>query len=313
MNVIVEFKDVTKSYGDIPAVEEVSFELQKGEILGFLGPNGAGKTTAMKLITGYMPAEKGTVFVNGSDIREDPLLARKSIGYLPENNPLYTDMTVEEYLNFIAQMRGVKNIRKAKDSAMEKCGIKSVGHRIIGHLSKGYRQRVGLAQAILHDPEILILDEPVNGLDPKQITEIRNLIKELGTEKTVILCSHILSEVEAVADRVLIIDRGRIVADDTIENLKEREKGNSIFVLEFLEEEKNVAEVLKGLEKISKIDQISNTTFKITAAGEKETGHQLFKTASKNKWKVSQIYLESNSLENMFLTLTETEKEEGDR
>ncbi len=307
MNTIIEFKNVTKNYGNILAVEDVSFALNKGEILGFLGPNGAGKTTAMKLITGYMPANKGSVLVNGKDIRENPLDARKSIGYLPENNPLYTDMTVKEYLDFIAQMRQIKDRNKAVESAMEKCGIKTVSHRIIGHLSKGYKQRAGLAQAILHDPEILILDEPVNGLDPKQITEIRNLIKELGKEKSVILCSHILSEVEAVADRVLIINKGKIVADDTIDNLKERGKGNNIFVVEFLEEEKDAKEIVSKLENIGKVEQPTNLTLKITASGEKETGHLLFKTAVENNWKVTQIYLESNSLENMFLTLTEIE------
>jgi ABC-2 type transport system ATP-binding protein len=305
MNTIIEFKNVTKNYGNILAVEDVSFALNKGEILGFLGPNGAGKTTAMKLITGYMPANKGSVLVNGRDIRDNPLDARKSIGYLPENNPLYTDMTVTEYLDFIAQMRQIKDRRKAVENAMEKCGIKTVSHRIIGHLSKGYRQRVGLAQAILHNPEILILDEPVNGLDPKQITEIRTLIKELGKEKSVILCSHILSEVEAVADRVLIINKGKIVADDTIENLKERSKGNNIFIIEFLEEEKDAKDVVLKLENISKVEQFTNLTLKITASGEKETGHLLFKTAVENNWKVAQLYLESNSLENMFLTLTE--------
>jgi len=307
MNEIVELKNVTKRYGNILAVEDVSFTLKKGEILGFLGPNGAGKTTAMKLITGYMPPEKGSILVSGRDIKDNPVEARKSIGYLPENNPLYTDMTVKEYLDFIAQMRQIKERNKAIDSAMIKCGIKSVGHRIIGHLSKGYKQRVGLAQAIIHNPEILILDEPVNGLDPKQITEIRNLIKELGKEKTVILCSHILSEVEAVADRVLIINKGKIVADDTIDNLKERGKGHNIFVMEFFEEESGAAQIIAELQNIRKVEQPNNRTLKISATGEKETGYLLFNTAVENKWKVTQLYLESNSLENMFLTLTEIE------
>ncbi len=305
MDVIIELANVSKSYNEIKAVENLSFKLKKGEILGFLGPNGAGKTTAMKMITGYMPPDTGTIKVRNEEITKDPVKARTSIGYLPENNPLYLDMTVAEYLNFIAEMRGIENREKAIDSALAKCGIKNVSHRIINHLSKGYKQRVGLAQAIIHDPEILILDEPVNGLDPKQITEIRNLIKELGKEKTVILCSHILSEVEAVADRVLIINNGRIAADDTIENLRERSKGSNIFVLDIIDETVDVAEKLNTLENVKKVEKVHSGLYRIFAAGTKETGHSIFVLAASNNWKVIQLYLEGNSLENMFLNLTE--------
>lgn len=305
MDVIIELANVSKSYNEIKAVENLSFKLKKGEILGFLGPNGAGKTTAMKMITGYMPPDTGTIKVKNEDILKDPVKARISIGYLPENNPLYLDMTVAEYLNFIAEMRGIENREKAIDSALAKCGIKNVSHRIINHLSKGYKQRVGLAQAIIHDPEILILDEPVNGLDPKQITEIRNLIKEIGKEKTVILCSHILYEVEAVADRVLIINNGRIAADDTIENLRERSKGSNIFVLDIIDETADVAEKLNTLENVKKVEKVHSGLYRIFAAGTKETGHSIFAFAASNNWKVVQLYLEGNSLENMFLNLTE--------
>ncbi|HNZ52833.1 MAG TPA: ATP-binding cassette domain-containing protein [bacterium] len=305
MDVIIELANVSKSYNEIKAVENLSFKLKKGEILGFLGPNGAGKTTAMKMITGYMPPDTGTIKVKNEDILKDPVKARISIGYLPENNPLYLDMTVAEYLNFIAEMRGIENREKAIDSALTKCGIKNVSHRIINHLSKGYKQRVGLAQAIIHDPEILILDEPVNGLDPKQITEIRNLIKELGKEKTVILCSHILSEVEAVADRVLIINNGKIAADDTIENLRERSKGSNIFVLDIIDETADIAEKLNTLENVKKVEKVHSGLYRIFAAGNKETGHSIFVLAASNNWKVVQLYLEGNSLENMFLNLTE--------
>ncbi len=305
MDVIIELANVSKSYNEIKAVENLSFKLKKGEILGFLGPNGAGKTTAMKMITGYMPPDTGTIKVRNEEITKDPVKARISIGYLPENNPLYLDMTVAEYLNFIAEMRGIENREKAIDSALAKCGIKNVSHRIINHLSKGYKQRVGLAQAIIHDPEILILDEPVNGLDPKQITEIRNLIKELGKEKTVILCSHILSEVEAVADRVLIINNGKIAADDTIENLRERSKGSNIFVLDIIDETADVAEKLNTLENVKKVEKVHSGLYRIFAAGTKETGHSIFVLAASNNWKVVQLYLEGNSLENMFLNLTE--------
>jgi ABC-2 type transport system ATP-binding protein len=301
---MIELKDVSKSYGDIKAARSLSFKLNKGEVMGFLGPNGAGKTTAMKMITGYMPPEKGVIEVMGKDAFKSTVETRKHIGYLPETNPLYTDMTVEEYLTFIAQMREIKDVEKSMKSAIEKCGIDKVRHRIIGHLSKGYRQRVGLAQAIIHDPEILILDEPVNGLDPKQITEIRSLIKKLGEEKTVILCSHILSEVEAVADRVLIINEGEIVADDTIEDLRERSRGNAVFILEVLKGSDDIVKFIEESGKVQKVEVVNPTTYKLFAHGEQEMGNEIFKMAVDNGWPVSQLYMESNSLEDMFLNLT---------
>lgn len=304
MSVMIELKDVSKSYGDIKAARSLSFKLNRGEVMGFLGPNGAGKTTAMKMITGYMPPEKGVIEVMGKDAFKSTVETRKHIGYLPETNPLYTDMTVEEYLTFIAKMREIKDVEKAIISTIHKCGIEKVRQRIIGHLSKGYRQRVGLAQAIIHDPEILILDEPVNGLDPKQIAEIRMLIKKLGEEKTVILCSHILSEVEAVADRVLIINEGAIVADDTIENLRERSKGNAVFILEVLKGSDDIPKFIEESGKVQKVDVVNSTTYKLFAHGEQEMGYEIFKMAVDNGWPVSQLYLESNSLEDMFLNLT---------
>ncbi|HPS29160.1 MAG TPA: ATP-binding cassette domain-containing protein [bacterium] len=309
MDVMIELSGVSKSYGQIKAAENISFKLNRSEILGFLGPNGAGKTTAMKIITGFMPPDSGSVKIKGEDVSENPVETRKNIGYLPENNPLYTDMTVEEYLRFIALMRGLKNIDLSIKTALSKCGIFNVRHRIIGHLSKGYKQRVGLAQAIIHDPEILILDEPVNGLDPKQIAEIRTLIRELGKEKTVILCSHILSEVEAVADRVLIINEGKIVADNTIENLRDKPRNGNTFILELLEIPENLIEQIKSLAHVNKAEMTDAFTVKITAAGEKDTANMIFETAAKNRWKLSQLYLESNSLENMFLDLTEGGKQ----
>ena len=305
MDVMIELSGVSKSYGPLKAAENISFSLHKGEILGFLGPNGAGKTTVMKIITGFMPPDSGSVKIKGVDISKDPVGTRKSIGYLPENNPLYTDMTVEEYLRFIASMRGLPDPDKAISSALSKCGISNVSHRITGHLSKGYRQRVGLAQAIIHDPEILILDEPVNGLDPKQIAEIRTLIRDLGKEKTVILCSHILSEVEAVADSVLIINEGRIVADDRIENLREKSKGGNIFVLELLEIPVDAIEKIKEIRHVTKAEPSGAGIFKIVATGEKETANLIFDTAVRNNWKLAQLYMEGSSLENMFLDLTE--------
>ncbi len=303
MSVIVRLDNVSKTYGDIKAVQNITFELHAGEIMGFLGPNGAGKTTTMKMITGYMTPDSGTISINGFDIMKESVRARKLIGYLPESNPLYLDMTVEEYLLFISRMRGLDNPQKAMRDALLKCGIDNVSHRIIGHLSKGYKQRVGLAQAIIHDPEILILDEPVNGLDPKQITEIRALIKKLGEEKTVILCSHILSEVEAVADRVLIVNDGCIVADDTMENLRERSRGNNIIMLELIKPAEGVTDNLSQISSVIKVENVEPLRFKITASGEKETASEIFKMAADLKWSLCQLYIESGSLEEMFLSL----------
>ncbi|HOW51426.1 MAG TPA: ATP-binding cassette domain-containing protein [bacterium] len=307
MTELITVTGVSKSYDRIRAVEGASFTLRKGEILGFLGPNGAGKTTAMKMITGYMPADTGEIRVHGKNIVDDPIAARNAIGYLPENNPLYTDMTVEEYLTFVAEMRGVADPEAAKKRAMERCAIVDVRHRIIGHLSKGYRQRVGLAQAIIHDPEILILDEPANGLDPIQITEIRGLIRDLGREKSVILCSHILSEVEAVASRVIIINQGKIVADDTLENLKERSSGHNIFRIEFLtaKDERAVADTLAKIPGVAAVSRVANDTFRVKTKGERETGNQIFRTAVTQNWDLAQLHLESRSLENTFLSLIE--------
>ncbi len=307
MTELITVTGVSKSYDRIRAVADASFTLRKGEILGFLGPNGAGKTTAMKMIIGYMPADTGDIRVHGRNIVDDPIAARNAIGYLPENNPLYTDMTVEEYLTFVAQMRGVADPDAAKKRAMERCAIVDVRHRIIGHLSKGYRQRVGLAQAIIHDPEILILDEPANGLDPIQITEIRGLIRDLGREKSVILCSHILSEVEAVASRVIIINQGKIVADDTLENLKERSSGHNIFRIEFLtaKDERTVADALAKIPGVAAVSRVANDTFRVKTKGERETGNQIFRAAVAENWDLAQIHLESRSLENTFLSLIE--------
>jgi ABC-2 type transport system ATP-binding protein len=218
---MIEVEGLTKKYGEITAVENVSFRVNKGEIVGFLGPNGAGKTTTMRIITGFLPATKGNVSVSGYDVFKDGMKAKKKIGYLPEHPPLYTDMRVEDYLRFVAKIKGVpKNQRNnAISRVIDKCGLSDVGNHIIHKLSKGYKQRVGLAQAMVHDPEVLILDEPTIGLDPKQIIEIRQLIKSLAGDHTIILSTHILPEVSMICQRVLIIDQGRIVADDSLEKL----------------------------------------------------------------------------------------------
>ena len=214
----IQVKHISKKYGTQLALDDVSFEIPKGNIVGFIGPNGAGKSTAMKIITGYMPPSTGQVLVNDMDVVENALEIKKITGYLPESNPLYTDMYVREFLSYIAAVYGLrKKASSLVNDIIERTGLLPESHKKIGALSKGYRQRVGLAQALIHDPEILVLDEPTSGLDPNQIVEIRGLISELGSEKTVMLSTHIMQEVEAICDRVIIIDRGKIVADESME------------------------------------------------------------------------------------------------
>ena len=229
---MIKVEGLTKRYGDVMAIEDLSFQVRKGEIVGFLGPNGAGKTTTMRIITGFLPSTEGTVSVSGYDIFEKPLEVKKRIGYLPEHPPVYADMTVAGYLKFVAKIKGVPRSGRAEsmDRVIKRCGLKEVRNTIIGKLSKGYRQRVGLAQAMIHDPEVLVLDEPTIGLDPKQIIEIRELIKALAGEHTIILSTHILPEVTMICQRCLIIDQGRIVADDSLANLTAQESLESVFL-----------------------------------------------------------------------------------
>ena len=226
-DVMIEARDLTKSYGPVFALKDVSFEVRKGEVLGFLGPNGAGKTTTMKILTCFIAPSSGTASVNGADVFEDPMAVRTSIGYLPESTPLYTEMLTYEYLEFAANMRGFKggDVKKRIKKAVEQTSLEDVIAKEIGQLSKGYRQRVGLAQALIHEPPILILDEPMSGLDPNQAAEIRELITEIGKERTVILSTHDLAEVQVTCGRVLIVAKGRIVADDTPDELRERTGG----------------------------------------------------------------------------------------
>ena len=216
-------KNITKQYKQQKALDDISFELKSGEIVGFLGPNGAGKTTTMKIITCFIPPTKGTVSVCGLDVSKDHLKVKKKVGYLPENNPLYYDMYVKEFLSFIASLHKIKNKKDRINEMIKMVGLEKEQHKKIGTLSKGYKQRVGLAQAMIHDPEILILDEPTSGLDPNQIIEIRDLIRDFGKDKTVLLSTHIMQEVESMCDRVIIINEGKIVADDSVESIK---KGN---------------------------------------------------------------------------------------
>lgn len=227
---MVEVKNLSKDYGPIKAIDQINFTLKKGDVVGFLGPNGAGKSTTMKIITGFMAPTSGEARVAGFDVFENPMEVKKRIGYLPETPPVYTDMFVRDYLDFVAELKQVPKslIKKNVERAIEKTHLQEVSHRLIGTLSKGFRQRVGIAQAIVSDPEVLILDEPTVGLDPKQVSEIRELIKELKGQHTIILSTHILSEVQAVCDKAIIINKGRIVAEDSIENLEKLEKGTSV-------------------------------------------------------------------------------------
>ncbi len=248
----VTVTDLTKLYGEQRAIDGINFQARSGEVLGFLGPNGAGKTTTMKILTCYLSQSSGTAEICGHPVETESLAVRKLVGYLPEHNPLYKDMFVREYLTFAANANGIGKPRQRIADLIEMTGLGREAHKQIGALSKGYRQRVGLAQAMLHDPEVLILDEPTSGLDPNQLAEIRTLIKRIGREKTVILSTHIMQEVQALCDRVVIIDRGKIVADDPIERLQRRLSGNSSLLVQF---DREVPEVdllkIKGIDKVS--------------------------------------------------------------
>ncbi|MCO5142820.1 MAG: ABC transporter ATP-binding protein [Oligoflexia bacterium] len=258
---MIEVSNLVKKYNERTAVSGVSFSVKKGEILGFLGPNGAGKSTTMKILSAFIEASAGTVTVNGFNVASEPRKVKASIGYLPENPPVYTGMEVESYLRFAARIHGVEktNVKKSVEAAMEKCGISDVRNRLIGNLSKGYRQRVGLAQAIAHNPPVLILDEPTVGLDPRQIIEIRNLIQSLGGEHTVILSTHILPEVQATCSRVVVIDKGKVVAEDTLDGIAARMQSNARLTITTAKDPKNL------LPEIQKLDGVVSTSVGKTA------------------------------------------------
>lgn len=298
MSIIV--KNLSKIYGTQKALQEVSFEVNKGEILGFLGPNGAGKSTLMKILTGYIPQTNGDAKICNLDINENSLETRSKIGYLPEHNPLYLDMYVKEYLEFVANIYEVNH--EYINEIIEKTGLQKEQHKLIGSLSKGYRQRVGLAQALIHNPEVLILDEPTTGLDPNQLVEIRSLITEIGREKTVMLSTHIMQEVEAICDRVIIINKGQIVANKTIRELQKSKGNRKIITVEFDKKtEKNelmkIGNVLKALElKGNQYQVFSDSKFDLRPA--------LFEFAVHNKLTVLQMNMEEQKLESIFRDLT---------
>ncbi|HRH48119.1 MAG TPA: gliding motility-associated ABC transporter ATP-binding subunit GldA [Panacibacter sp.] len=297
----IEVKDLLKVYGTQKAVNNISFTISKGEIVGFLGPNGAGKSTTMKIITGYLLQDAGTAIVCGIDVQQHPLEIKRKIGYLPEANPLYFDMYVREYLSFVAGVHQIKNSKRAIENIIELTGLTVESKKKIGQLSKGYKQRVGLAAALVHDPEVLILDEPTSGLDPNQIVEIRNVIKDQGKNKTVLFSSHILQEVQAICDRVLIINKGELVADDSLSNLRQHTKGN--FVKIVFEESISI-ELLKQISGVTKVMQESNQSWKLATENADAVRKQLMELTLRNNLNIVSLQTEGNNLEEIFRSLT---------
>jgi ABC-2 type transport system ATP-binding protein len=299
--VSIEVKNLSKVYGDQVAVNNISFSVKKGEIVGFLGPNGAGKSTTMKMLTCFIPPTDGSAEVCGFDITEKSIQVRKRVGYLPEHNPLYLDMYVKEYLRFAAELGQTKKPSEMVEHAIKLTGLEKEQHKKLKQLSKGYRQRVGLAQAIIHDPEVLILDEPTSGLDPNQVIEIRDLIRHLGMEKTIMISTHIMQEVEAICDRVIIIDKGNIVADDTVENLRQSSQGDTVVRVQFVSPiDENALNSIAGLKSTVKVDK---NTWKLIGdnAQFRQTVSQFALT---HNYEVSELVSEKNSLEDIFRKLT---------
>jgi len=314
---MIEIQNLTKEYGKIKAVDNISFSVEKGEILGFLGPNGAGKSTTMNILTGYISSTSGTVKVAGHDILENPVEVKKRIGYLPEQPPLYLDMTVDEYLNFCAQLKSVpaKRWRSEKKDIMELVKISHVSHRLIKNLSKGYKQRVGLAQALIGTPDVLILDEPTVGLDPKQIIEIRKLIKALGKNHTIILSTHILPEVSAVCDRVVIINKGRIAAIDTPDNLSKMLSDFSRFSVTIAGPENKVRNALSdiyGVKYLEVSNRIKDDEYSYIIEADKDVDVRkpMFNRLAQLGFPILELKSLNLSLEEIFIQLTTTEEME---
>ena len=298
----ISVSNLTKIYGEQKAVNDISFAIGKNEIVGFLGPNGAGKSTTMKIITGYLAADSGTAVVNGINVNLDPLEAKKQIGYLPEGNPLYYEMYVREYLEFVAGIHNLKtDVKKRIEEVIDLTGLRVESNKKTGQLSKGYKQRVGLAAALIHDPKVLILDEPTTGLDPNQIIEIRQVIKDLGKNKTVLFSSHILQEVESICDRIIIINKGNIVADDSLINLRSTNKNSHVVLVEF---SGNVnSESLKNLAGVDNVEQNQSQYFIETSDPEK-VKKLLLGFSLKNNLDILSLQTKSQSLEEVFRNLT---------
>ena len=313
---MIRIENLSKNYGDVKAVQSISFSLNDGEIVGFLGANGAGKSTTLKMMTGYLTPTSGNVFVNDKNIIDDCIDIQKQIGYLPELNPLYFEMKVHEYLKFHAEIRGIEDseFNEALKRVVSECGLQGVVHRTVGNCSKGYKQRIGLAAAMIHDPKVLILDEPVTGLDPNQIVEIRSLIKKLGKEKLVLMSSHILQEIQATVDRIIIIDQGKIVADGTSEELIADSKGLTKLKLEILDGDENDIKNMEatipsvtvhGIEK-----QKQSILIQIEYQNNSDPRQDIFKYAVEKNWVITKMSVHKRNLEDLFrnLTLSKGEK-----
>jgi ABC-2 type transport system ATP-binding protein len=301
---MIRVDNLTKFYGSKAAIQNVSFRVRKGEIVGFLGPNGAGKTTTMRILTAYMPPSAGTVRVGGYDIFTDSLAVRKRIGYLPESVPLYTDMTVWSYLDFVASLRKIDRRARRIEETLARVNLEDHAPTLISKLSKGMRQRVGIAQAIVHDPEVLILDEPTIGLDPKQIVEVRQLIKDLGEEHTIILSTHILSEAEQICNRVLIIDKGQIVAEDTAARLASRLEGGEHVRLETQAAPADAVEILESIASVSRVLPVAPGVFDVECCPNVDCRPALARTVVEKGWGLLELRMIDISLEDIFMELT---------
>jgi len=300
----IKVSQLTKTYGRQKALDQVSFEMNPGEILGFVGPNGAGKTTTMKILTGYIGATSGTAHVNGKNVERSSFEIRKEIGYLPEHNPLYPEMYVKEYLNYVAGLYGLDKTAGIRiDDIINQTGLEKEKKKTIGALSKGYRQRVGLAQAILHDPDVLILDEPTSGLDPNQIVEIRSLISSLGKEKTVMLSTHLMQEVEAICDRIIIIKQGEIVADDKVGEIRTNQEENKQTILVEFDKPMD-QEALEQIEGVNKVKKIDGNNWLVESLSKEDIRQNIFNYAVQNNFIVLSMQKKEKSVEEVFQNLT---------
>jgi ABC-2 type transport system ATP-binding protein len=298
----IEVKNLTKIFGQQKAVNDITFSLSKGEIVGFLGPNGAGKSTTMKMITGYLEPDEGTMTVSGIDVLKHPLEVKKKVGYLPESNALYYDMYVREYLGFLSEIHAVSNRKQRIEEVISLTGLTAESKKKIGQLSKGYKQRVGIAAALIHNPEVLILDEPTSGLDPNQIIEIRNVIKEQGKDKLVLFSSHILQEVEAICDRVIIINKGKLVADDKLANLQNINRNIQTVIVQFAEKVDKT--LLQNLKDAEKVEEMQNTGFQIQTFKADSVRKGLLSLALEHNLNIVSLQTQNQSLETIFRTLT---------
>ena len=306
---MIKVQNLTKKFSGFTAVDDISFEIKRGEIIGFLGPNGAGKTTTMRMLTGFLHPTNGSVEIGGYDVFEHPLDVRRKIGYMPESCPLYLDMRVDEYLTFRALIKGVarRDLKARRNEVKEQCGLTEVGRRIIGQLSKGYKQRVGLADSLLHDPDLLILDEPTAGLDPNQIREVRELIRQLAERHTLLLSTHILPEAEMACRRILIIDKGRIVASDSTESLQKRLLGDALIAADI---QGDPDEIKAELLNLNPVDGVEHDPLEegwgryLIDSATPDVRSRIFDCAASKGWKLRELHLESRSLEDIFVAIT---------